>query len=125
MHHTIIILTRGSLCIIIIISCSYGQVTFTRRLYAQLLREQFQPPTKAGFHLYDNSVAHELGMKIVRVWSMEYCIISVITYHRPVGLRYYYHNNVTREISVVVNLTLTGNILHPVYRTKDTFRLTS
>ena len=100
----IIILTRGSS----LHCCSYGQVTFTRRLYAQLLREQFRPPTKAGFHLYGNSVAHELGMKLVRVWSMEYCMIS---YCRPVGLRYYYHSSVTREILVIVNLTITGSIL--------------
>ena len=43
----------------------YVQVTFTRRLYAQLLRERFQAPRNAGFHHYGNSTAYDLGIKLV------------------------------------------------------------
>jgi len=41
------------------------QVTFTRRLYAQLLREQFKAPRNAGFHHYGNGTAYDLGIKLV------------------------------------------------------------
>lgn len=57
---------------------TYLQVTFTRRLYAQLLRERFQAPRNAGFHHYGSSTAYDLGIKLVSNILLVFPFISCV-----------------------------------------------